>query len=67
MLLDWGSVPKRRNLPSSVRSDNANRYSKINSLFSGTVNWALIHEHYPQVWGSYFGQLNVSAHCRLKF
>jgi TnpA family transposase len=30
------------------RSDNANRYSKINSLFSGTVNWALIHEHYPQ-------------------
>ena len=30
------------------RSDNANRYSRINSLFSGTVNWALIHEHYPQ-------------------
>jgi TnpA family transposase len=30
------------------RSDNDNRYSKINSLFSGTVNWALIHEHYPQ-------------------
>ena len=30
------------------RSDNANRYSKINSLFSGVVNWALIHEHYPQ-------------------
>lgn len=30
------------------RSDNANRYSRINSLFSGTVNWALIHEHHPQ-------------------
>ena len=30
------------------RSDNANRFSKINSLFSGTINWALIHEHYPQ-------------------
>ena len=30
------------------RSDNANRYSNINSLFSGTVKWALIHEHYPQ-------------------
>jgi len=29
------------------RSDNDNRYSRINSLFSGTVNWALIHEHYP--------------------
>jgi len=28
------------------RSDNANRYSRINSLFSGTVNWMLIHEHY---------------------
>jgi TnpA family transposase len=30
------------------RSDNANRYSRINSLFSGTVNWALIAEHYRQ-------------------
>ena len=30
------------------RSDSANRYSRINSLFSGTVNWALIHEHYSQ-------------------
>ncbi len=30
------------------RSDNTNRYSRINSLFSGTVNWVLIHEHYPQ-------------------
>lgn len=30
------------------RADTANRYSKINSLFSGTVNWALIHEHYPR-------------------
>jgi TnpA family transposase len=30
------------------RSDNANRYSRINSLFSGTVNWALIQERYPQ-------------------
>ena len=30
------------------RSDNADRYAKINSLFSGTVNWALIYEHYPQ-------------------
>ena len=30
------------------RSDNAHRYSRINSLFSGTVNWPLIHEHYPQ-------------------
>ena len=29
------------------RSDSANRYSRINSLFSGTVNWALIQEHYP--------------------
>jgi len=33
---------------SLYRSDNANRYSKINTLFSGTVNWVLIHEHYPQ-------------------
>jgi TnpA family transposase len=30
------------------RSDSANRYSRINSLFSGTVKWALIHEHYSQ-------------------
>lgn len=30
------------------RSDNACRYAKINALFSGTVNWALIQEHYPQ-------------------
>ena len=30
------------------RSDDANRYAKINSLFFGTVNWVLIHEHYPQ-------------------
>ena len=31
------------------RSDSANRYSRINSLFSGTVNWMLIHEHYPKL------------------
>ena len=31
------------------RSDSGNKYSRINSLFSGTVNWALIHEHYPQL------------------
>ena len=30
------------------RSDNTNRYSRINSLFFGAVNWALIHEHYSQ-------------------
>ncbi|MEI8159196.1 MAG: Tn3 family transposase [Burkholderiales bacterium] len=30
------------------RSDSGSKYSRINSLFSGTVNWALIHEHYPQ-------------------
>jgi TnpA family transposase len=30
------------------RSDNDNRYPRINSLFSGTVNWAPIHEHHPQ-------------------
>jgi TnpA family transposase len=30
------------------RSENTNRYSRINSLFSGTVNWALIYEHFPQ-------------------
>ncbi len=30
------------------RSDNVARYSRINSLFSGTVNWALIQEHYSQ-------------------
>jgi TnpA family transposase len=30
------------------RSDSATRYSRIDSLFSGTVNWTLIHEHYPQ-------------------
>ncbi|HAL38986.1 MAG TPA: Tn3 family transposase [Polaromonas sp.] len=30
------------------RSDNSNRYTRINSLFSGTINWTLIHEHYPQ-------------------
>ena len=30
------------------RPDSGNKYSRINSLFSGTVNWALIHEHYPQ-------------------
>ncbi len=30
------------------RSDNANRYSRINSIFSGTVNWELIAERYPQ-------------------
>lgn len=29
------------------RSDSAHSYSRINSLFSGTVNWMLIHEHYP--------------------
>jgi TnpA family transposase len=30
------------------RSDNVTKYSRINSLFSGTVNWAIIQEHYPQ-------------------
>ena len=30
------------------RSDNTNRYARINSLFSGTINWVLIHEHYSQ-------------------
>ncbi len=30
------------------RSDNANSYAKIDTLFGGTVNWALIREHYPQ-------------------
>jgi TnpA family transposase len=30
------------------RSDNTNRYARINSLFSDTVNWAQIHEHYRQ-------------------
>ena len=30
------------------RSEKVDRYSRINSLFSGTVNWSLIHEHYPQ-------------------
>ena len=30
------------------RSDNANSYTKIDTLFGGTVNWALIREHYPQ-------------------
>ena len=30
------------------RSDDVTQYSRINSLFSGTVNWMLIHEHYPQ-------------------
>ena len=30
------------------RSDNANSYTKIDKLFGGTVNWALIREHYPQ-------------------
>lgn len=30
------------------RSDNTNRYARINSLFSGTVKWTLIHEHYSQ-------------------
>lgn len=31
------------------RSDKVTRYSRINSLFSGTIDWALIHEHYPQL------------------
>jgi TnpA family transposase len=30
------------------RSDSARRYSKIDTLFGGTVNWVLIREHYPQ-------------------
>lgn len=30
------------------RSDNADRYSRINDLFAGTVNWTLIHANYPQ-------------------
>jgi len=30
------------------RSDRANSYTKIDTLFGGTVNWALIREHYPQ-------------------
>jgi len=30
------------------RSDNENKYSRINTLFSGTVNWVLIAEHYSQ-------------------
>lgn len=43
-------MPRIRRWQSLVlyRSDNSNRYSRINSLFSGTVNWTLIHEHYPQ-------------------
>jgi TnpA family transposase len=31
------------------RSDNANSYTKIDTLFGATVNWALIREHYPQL------------------
>jgi TnpA family transposase len=30
------------------RSDNAYRYSRINDLFAGTLNWTLIHGHYPK-------------------
>lgn len=30
------------------RSDNTDRYSRINDLFAGTINWTLIHGHYPQ-------------------
>jgi TnpA family transposase len=30
------------------RSDSAISYTKIDMLFGGTVNWALIREHYPQ-------------------
>ena len=30
------------------RSDKAISYTKIDTLFGGTVNWALIREHYPQ-------------------
>jgi len=30
------------------RSDSAISYTKIDTLFGGTVNWALIREHYPQ-------------------
>ncbi len=30
------------------RSDSANSYANIDTLFGGTVNWALIREHYPQ-------------------
>lgn len=39
---------RRWHMLTLYRSDNVTRYSKINSLFSGTVNWTLIHEHYPQ-------------------
>jgi TnpA family transposase len=49
-LLGIELMPRIRRWPSLklFRSDNANRYTRINSLFSGTVNWALIHEYYPQ-------------------
>jgi len=40
---------RRWHMLNLYRSDNVTRYSRINSLFSGTVNWALIHEHYPQL------------------
>ncbi len=39
---------RRWHMLNLYRSDNVTRYSRINSLFSGTVNWVLIHEHYSQ-------------------
>jgi hypothetical protein len=30
------------------RAECDSRYRRIDSMFSGTVNWALIREHYPQ-------------------
>lgn len=49
-LLGIELMPRIRRWQTSnlYRSDSGNKYSRINSLFSGTVNWALIHEHYPQ-------------------
>ena len=46
-LLGIELMPRIRRWPSLTmyRSDSTNRYSRISSLFSGTVNWALIHEH----------------------
>ena len=31
------------------RSDDTRRYARINGLFTGTINWALIREHFPQL------------------
>ena len=30
------------------RSDNARNFAMINDLFAGTINWTLIHGHFPQ-------------------